>query len=219
MLASEVLERAAELFSEQGFAGTSLKDVADAVGLTRSAIYYYFPSKDALLEELVQGVTMSAARIFDDVQQRSDLSALGRVREAVLLLVLWVTERQKLFKLMDRSETELPLDIAKRHREAKKRVLNGMTDLINSAIIAGEAKSVDARVTAFAFIGMCNWTAWWFNPATGDSPHEIAAKIADLAEHAVRRTDVQGKPADINLLVREIEQNLELIKRLSPDAH
>lgn len=219
MLASEVLERAAELFAERGFAGTSLKDVADAVGLTRSAIYYYFPSKEALLEELVQGVTMPAARIFDEVHTRTDLSPIERVRKAVHLLVLWVTERQKLFKLMDRSETELPPDVAKRHREAKRRVLNGMTELIDAAVLSGEAKSLDTRVTAFAFIGMCNWTAWWFNPGTGDSAHAIAEKLSDLAEHAIRRTDSQGKPADISLLVREIQQNLDLITRLAGERN
>lgn len=215
MLASEVLERAANLFAERGFAGTSLKDVADAVGLSRSAIYYYFSSKEALLEELVQGVTMPAARIFDSARARTDLTPIERVRFAVHSLVIWVTERQKLFKLMDRSETELPPDIAKRHREAKRRVLSGMMELINDAIAAGEASAVDSRITAFAFIGMCNWTAWWFNPVSDGSPTQLADKIADLAHAAVRRAEGQKKPADIPLLVREIQQNLALINRLA----
>ena len=70
VLSSEVLDRAVGLFAERGFAGTSLKDVADAVGLSRPAIYYYFPSKDALLEELLAGVTVSAARILENVEKR-----------------------------------------------------------------------------------------------------------------------------------------------------
>jgi AcrR family transcriptional regulator len=217
ILASEVLERAAHLFAERGFAGTNLKDVADAVGLSRSAIYYYFPSKEALLEELVQGVTLPAARVFDTVRARADLTAIERVRHAVHSLVLWVSERQKLFKLMDRSETELPPEIAKRHREAKRRVLSGMIDLVEDAISAGEANPVDARIVAFSFIGMCNWTAWWFNPSHDGTAAELADKIADLAFASIRRSDGQKRGADIPVLVREIQQNLALIQRMSTE--
>ena len=61
LLAAEVLDKAAALFATRGFAATSLKDVADAVGLQRSSIYYYYPNKDALLKELIQGVTLPVA--------------------------------------------------------------------------------------------------------------------------------------------------------------
>lgn len=48
-----ILEVAARLFSERGFAGTSIRDIADALGVTKAALYYHFPSKDAILGELV----------------------------------------------------------------------------------------------------------------------------------------------------------------------
>ena len=57
ILAAEVLDKAATLFAARGFAATSLQDVAEQVGLSRTSIYHYFDSKDALLQELVRGVT------------------------------------------------------------------------------------------------------------------------------------------------------------------
>ena len=48
-----ILEVAARLFSERGFAGTSIRDIADALGVTKAALYYHFPSKDAILGEIV----------------------------------------------------------------------------------------------------------------------------------------------------------------------
>src|SRR5471030_861326 len=107
LLAAKVLDKAAALFASQGFAATSLKDVADAVGLQRSSIYYYYPSKDALLEELIQGVTVPMVRIFRDVGAQK-LSPLATLREVVRRLVLWVADPKTHFRLMDRSEAELP---------------------------------------------------------------------------------------------------------------
>ena len=43
-----LLNAAAELFSKQGYAGVSMRDIARAVGITQAAIYHHFPNKDAL---------------------------------------------------------------------------------------------------------------------------------------------------------------------------
>lgn len=48
-----ILDAALELFGDRGFFGTSLRDVASAVGVRESAIYNYFPSKEALFEALI----------------------------------------------------------------------------------------------------------------------------------------------------------------------
>lgn len=214
VLSSEVLDRAVGLFAQRGFAGTSLKDVADAVGLSRPAIYYYFPSKDALLEELLTGVTVSAARILDNVEKRSDLSPIEKIGAAARDLVLWVTERRLHFIAIDRSENELPAPILARHREAKRRVLSGMMHLIDDAVAAGEARAVDSRVTAFAIIGMCNWTAWWFVPDGELTAATIADRISDLAMQSVRRArPADGSARDVRTLTSEIRDILGLIDR------
>ena len=214
VLSSEVLDRAVGLFAERGFAGTSLKDVADAVGLSRPAIYYYFPSKDALLEELLTGVTVSAARILENVEKRSDLSPIEKIGAAAHALVMWVTERRLHFIAIDRSENELPPAILARHNDAKRRVLSGMMRLIDDAVAAGQARAVDSRIAAFSIIGMCNWTAWWFAP-DGELPASaVAERMADLAIHSVKRArGSNGKTGDIRGLTSEIRDILWLIDR------
>ena len=142
-----MLDKAATLFASQGFAATSLKDVADAVGLQRSSIYYYYPNKDALLKELIQGVTLPVAKIFAEVEKEG-LSPLAKIREVVRRLVLWVADPHTHFRLMDRSEAELPDTIAIMHKKAKRQVLGEMIKLVEAAVLAGEARAVDLRIGA-----------------------------------------------------------------------
>jgi AcrR family transcriptional regulator len=52
--AQRVLDAALELFTEHGFEGTSLQDIADRLGVTKAAVYYHFHTKDDLLRALVQ---------------------------------------------------------------------------------------------------------------------------------------------------------------------
>ena len=51
---SRILETSAELFAERGYAGTSMRDLAERLGVTPAALYYHFPSKADILRELVE---------------------------------------------------------------------------------------------------------------------------------------------------------------------
>lgn len=71
-----VLDTARRLFAERGYAGASLQDIADAAGVTKANVYYYFRTKDAildaLLEERISSLenALATAEKIDDVRQR-----------------------------------------------------------------------------------------------------------------------------------------------------
>jgi AcrR family transcriptional regulator len=65
-----ILDAALDLFAEKGFFGTSLRDLASAVGVRESALYNYFPSKDALFDALI---------VTDHEEKAERLSALAEV--------------------------------------------------------------------------------------------------------------------------------------------
>ena len=212
LLADEVLDKAATLFAAKGFAATSLKDVADAVGLSRSSIYYYYPNKDALLAALIEGVTLPVANIFRDVDQT--LTPRERIREVVRRLVLWVSDPRTHFRLMDQSEAELPTAISKAHVDSKRRILSEMMKLIDAAIQAGEARPVDPRIAALSIIGMAMWTAWWFQPRHGPSIEEVSTTIADNAVASLHRADGKA-PTTVAELIGEIRDNLLLVETMT----
>ena len=73
IVAKEVLEQAALLFARKGFASTSLQDVAEAIGLSRPALYYYYPSKNALLAAMVEDVTVAAVNMLAEIRNNVEL--------------------------------------------------------------------------------------------------------------------------------------------------
>jgi AcrR family transcriptional regulator len=82
----EILEAARQVLLRNGIAGTTLEAVAREVGVTKAALYYYFPSKDALFFELVFGNLESQAQAVHDAVEKSTTGAdaLGAiVRESV----------------------------------------------------------------------------------------------------------------------------------------
>ncbi len=65
----EILDTATRLFAENGFAGTSIQDLADAVGIHKASLFHYFSSKDvlyeAVLDRLVGSLREPLARIYE----------------------------------------------------------------------------------------------------------------------------------------------------------
>jgi AcrR family transcriptional regulator len=57
----EVLDAALDLFISKGFANTRVEDIATAAGLSKGAVYLYFPSKEAILEGLVKRAVVPIA--------------------------------------------------------------------------------------------------------------------------------------------------------------
>src|SRR5690349_17299210 len=97
-----ILDAALDLFADKGFFGTSLRDIATAVGVRESALYNYFPSKDALFEELiVSGQEEKTERLQAIVGEASTDARASLERLAVAILESHAEPRhQLLFRVM-----------------------------------------------------------------------------------------------------------------------
>src|SRR6202035_6134138 len=62
-----VLDTAAALFAERGFGGTNLRVIADELGMSRPGLYYHFPSKEKLLEAIIEELTLSSERELERI--------------------------------------------------------------------------------------------------------------------------------------------------------
>lgn len=101
----EILDRALDLFAEHGFSATSMRQIAKAVGVRESALYHHFPSKESILERMLDtfgpGISLQITEI--DVGSLVEaLGAKGVLRQMMeMVLAVWATpQEQKIFRLM-----------------------------------------------------------------------------------------------------------------------
>lgn len=211
LVTSELLDRATELFAVKGYEATSLQEIADSVGISRSALYHYVSSKEQLLAMLVEQVSQGLAEILAKLSARADLTPTKKLITVTELLVRQRAEHPAQFRILDQSETVLPEPVGTEHQDAKRRVLREVVTVIEEGIAAGEFRHVDARTAALSLFGMCNWVAWWINPGT-----DVNAVVADITEFAqlMLAAPNPGAPtATPAALVSEIKERLELLER------
>jgi AcrR family transcriptional regulator len=217
LVEKEILDRAAELFAQRGFTGTSLQDVAEALGMSRTALYYYMSSKEAILGRLVENLSARNAKTLDTVRRRRAATPTEKLREMAHEIAHTAGSNPEQTRILTENRHHLPPDLAETDRVAERSILRSFETVINEGVQAGVFRAVDPRSAALSIIGMCVWTAWWVTAEERQGIDVIAAQIADqaLASVAVAADDTdRGTAAG---LLRSLRENLEQLERVIDD--
>jgi AcrR family transcriptional regulator len=208
-LRQRICTAASTLFIRRGFGATSMQDIADAMGISRPKLYYYFRDKATILEALVSNVPVEAHRRAREVVGAEGADASRKLRELILRHADLILARPLEFRLLDMSLEHLPRAMQARAQKAKRGLLEAFTEVIRQGAEEGRFRPVDARVAAFAMIGMCNWTAAWYRPQGRLSAARICEALADLGLASVEKGRRATKSNGVRASLRMLRQGVE----------
>jgi AcrR family transcriptional regulator len=214
MVRERLLDKAADLFIRRGYANTRLQDIAEELGLTRSALYHYFHSKDEILETLTKEAAAKSVTRLEAIRANPKLTAAERLHATVSGNVFNKLSDSIRFRMLDRIEHELPDAMREEFLHARRRVLELTIKIIEDGIDAGEFRRVDTKIAAFSIIGMTNWTAWWYSPKGERSPTEIADAMADLVVSGVRSGSPGNVAPDLTSALAKLKQDVAAVEQL-----
>lgn len=212
---SEILRVAATLFARKGYGGTKLHEISEAAGLTRTAFYYYFDGKEQLLSALVEEITYVLQRRSAGIVERSDIAAPIMLRTVVEEYASWILSHPVEFRFVSRTEFELPEAMAAEHDRAKRQLLDSFIAIISRGVTSGHFKVADPRVAALSIIGMCNWSAWWFQPSGTLTPAQVTETLIEYAMLIVRaEANPRSKKDRIRHELEALHENVASLERL-----
>lgn len=173
-----ILLAAAQVLSRKGYAGTRLSDIAEVAQVQAPAVYYYWPSRENLLEEVVtvgQQATMEHVVASLDALPR-DTSATDRIAQAVAAHLEVVLARSDFSQAAIRNAGQLPADIRERQLVGQRAYAEVWRALMDDAVARGEMPGdVDTRAARMLVLGALNWAPEWWNPARNSLEEVIAA--------------------------------------------
>jgi TetR/AcrR family transcriptional regulator, cholesterol catabolism regulator len=169
-----ILQCFTEMVAERGYDEVSVRDVAEALEISKGTVLHHFGSKAALLEEL------NAAYMRRRLAEAEEfLPLFERPTDQLQMLVYQMMLSQQ----DDRAATvafsreivrwasdELMVDV----RELRDRYSQTVIEVIARGVKGGDFAKVDPRLTALQIFGMCNWTWTWFVPEGARNASQIA---------------------------------------------
>ncbi len=175
----EILDEAARLFSKNGYANTSLEDIALANGISKSALYHYFRSRDEILFEMHQVL----ADDFNDhasVLRGSGMSPEELLRASVEKIVVANETIPGYVQAFFEHYRELPTRFRKIAKARSEEYRDFIESIVRDGIAAGDFRPFPVEITTLAIFGMCNWANKWFSKSGPMTGAQIAAVMADI---------------------------------------
>jgi AcrR family transcriptional regulator len=174
-----VLRAAIALFNRKGYDATSIGDVADELGVTKSAVYHHVPSKEHLLSEALDEALAGLEAAVDEAVATED-SAYERLRGVVRRSVEVLVDHQPAVTLLLRvhgnTETE---NVALRRR---RRIDARLATLVGQAAAEGALRAdVDPDLVSRLLFGMINSLVEWYRPEGPVEATDLADAITTLA--------------------------------------
>ena len=178
-----ILDAAAKVFRDKGYAGARLADIAAAAGLRGAgSIYYHFPSRDALVEEVLRaGVAHTVEFVRGAVDALPAQASPGeRVRTAMRAHLLCVLSIGDYTSANIRIFGQVPAGIRRKHLVAQRRYGAYFRQLLEAAQAAGEIRAdVDLSVIRMLAFGAMNWSVEWFD-AKGSGAERVADEFVGM---------------------------------------
>ena len=100
----QIMEAAEELFAEQGFAGTSVRDIAEKAGVNLAMISYYFGSKEKLMEAMFDYRGQYMQLQLQSLLQTKELSPMQKFEKLIDEYIDRITKKQCFHKIMVREQ-------------------------------------------------------------------------------------------------------------------
>ncbi len=186
----QIFEAGARLFAEKGYGRTSLQEVADALGVTKPALYYYYRSKEELLFEITSFVMDRVTADLREVSAR-EVPPLEKLRDLVRRYVLFFASHPHELTIMSTEVDSLGPErrgvILGRQREYLRLVRAIVRDLL----VGHPGADLDETSVAFALLGGMNWIFKWYDPAGRVTPEKLAGDFARLFSFGL-----QGPPKE-----------------------
>ena len=168
-----VLRAAIDLFNRKGYDATSIGDVADELGVTKSAVYHHVASKDALLAEALDEALVELEALVAGAVA-ADGSAYDRLRDVVRRSVEVLVAHQPAVTLLLRVHGNSPTELAALER--RRRIDAQLAALVRAAAAEGALRSdLDPELVSRLLFGMVNSLVEWYR---ADGPVHVD-RVAD----------------------------------------
>jgi AcrR family transcriptional regulator len=182
-----VLSTSAGLFCQHGYAGVSMRKIAESCDMKAGSLYYHFSSKDQILTEVLNmGIEKVHAAVAAALRESSvDVSASDRFRHAIAGHLHALLEYSSFTSANVRIFRQVPPSVQHSTLEVRRRYEALWDGFLSDLKSQGQLRDdVDIRSFRLMLIGALNATLEWFDPELGDIT-ELANRYADMLANGI----------------------------------
>jgi AcrR family transcriptional regulator len=173
---NELLEAAARLFEQNGFKGTSIRDIAGATDTSISNIYHHFGNKEGLWKEIQKSsVKQLPEKLLNAMAGEAD--ALRRFKRLLRAHLDAGDEFRREARIFFLHQDQVDAPRNRSNRDLQRKILDIYVNELTELRKAGYIKTRHPTVMAFNILGVMNWSLRWYRPDGKLSANKVHDEI------------------------------------------
>ena len=179
---AELLGAAIAAFHEEGYARSSLQDIADRTSMFRGSLYHYMDSKEGLLAQIFVRATEESFSVLEAVEAAEcpECTEVDRIFRFVGAWSLWYMQNLEVVSIYVDEWKHLSGPRLEQALATRRRVYEVVEGYVEAAW-DGDCDQREARYVALLVLSSINGLTGWYRRGGSDDPHRIAAAYAELS--------------------------------------
>ncbi|SFG11802.1 transcriptional regulator, TetR family [Pontibacter chinhatensis] len=181
----QIEKTATALFKSKGYAATSMRDLANALGIEAASIYSHIRSK----EEILQRVCFKMAdEFFDalDAAESMESTATVRLQRAIAAHVQVLTQNTEASAVFLHEWRHLSEPLHSNFLALRDKYEARFREIIHEGIQRGEFTVPDEKFAVLTILSALNWIHTWYKPEGKMTPTEIAENLSEMLLNGLR---------------------------------
>lgn len=181
-----IQQAAARLFRKRGYNGTSMKNIADAVGIKAASIYNHINTKQDLLRELLFEVAERFTKGMKDIQSTA-LNSHQKLERLIALHVRLTIEHTDAIALIAGEWVHLEADAKTAYIELRDQYEQDFKNILEQGKQEGLIKDLDTDILLFSTLSTLRWLYSWYSRNRGYNEIELERQVTECLMGGVKR--------------------------------
>ncbi|MBL6448346.1 TetR family transcriptional regulator [Fulvivirga sp. 29W222] len=175
----QVIRTASELFKQKGYSATSMRDLAQALGIEAASLYSHIKSKEEILQALCFEMAKRFQRSLREVEG-ADISYSERLRRGITGHIHVMAKELTASAVFMNEHRHLSQPYLRDFLLMRINYINRFKKIIEGGIKAGEFKAVDTKLAVMTLFSSLNWMPHWYDPSGIIDPSELGNQLAGM---------------------------------------
>jgi len=183
----QVIRSAAELFREKGYAASSMRDLAQKLGIEAASLYSHIKSKEEILHHLCFDMAAEFRKSLQEVESKN-VSATEKLRLGIIGHIQVMAKDLTASAVFMNEHRHLSQPHLREFLLLRINYINRFKSMIEQGASQGEFKStIDKKLAVMTLFSSLNWMPMWYDPSSKIDPNELGQQLADMLVNGLKK--------------------------------
>jgi TetR/AcrR family transcriptional regulator, cholesterol catabolism regulator len=184
---AQVIRNAAELFREKGYAASSMRDLAQKMGIEAASLYSHIRSKEEILQHLCFDMATEFRKSLEEVEKQS-LPASQKLRNGIVGHIKVMAKDLTASAVFMNEHRHLSQPYLREFLLLRINYINRFKDIIEEGITSGEFKEdIDKKLAVMTLFSSLNWMPQWYDSTNNIVPDDLGSQLSDMLVNGLKR--------------------------------